>query len=193
MARKRTGPKRISSKPGAGRAKRGGRGGAARLAARAVSPATLRRRFPDLKTADGCSASLIIAERSGSQWDHAHEIAVVSERKSDKASAVGGLRAPKLPARTCQALAALGHEQRGKILAKLLEGPATYRALQRTTKLQAGPLYHHVNQLRLAGLVLPKQRDLYELTRSGRNLLLTALALGPLLRDKRRRPLPKPM
>ena len=89
---------------------------------------------------------------------------------------------------TCRSLAAMGHAQRAKLMAKLLEGPATYRALQKVTGLKAGPLYHHVNQLRLAGLILPKQRDLYELTRGGRNLILAALAAGSLIRDKRRRP-----
>jgi len=73
-------------------------------------------------------------------------------------------------------------------MVKLLEGPGTYRALQKVTKLKAGPLYHHVSQLRLAGLILPKQRDLYELTRGGRNLILTVAAVGGLIRDGRRRP-----
>ncbi len=90
--------------------------------------------------------------------------------------------------RTCRALAALGHAQRLRIVAKLLEGPGTYRTLQKATKLKPGPLYHHVNQLRLAGLLLPRERDLYELTRGGRNLILTVLALNPLVGDRRRRP-----
>jgi predicted transcriptional regulator len=82
----------------------------------------------------------------------------------------------------------MGHAQRVTLLVKLLEGPATYAALQKVTKSKVGPLYHHINQLRLAGLILPKQRDLYELTRAGRNLILTAIAAGPLLKDRRRRP-----
>lgn len=79
-----------------------------------------------------------------------------------------------------------------KILLKLLEGPATYRGMQKTTKLKAGPLYHHINQLRLSGLILPKQRDLYELTRGGRNLMLIAMAAAPLIADSRRRPVGRP-
>jgi hypothetical protein len=75
-----------------------------------------------------------------------------------------------------------------RLMGKLLEGPATYGALQRLTKLKAGPLYHHVNQLRLGGLIRPKQRDLYELTRGGRNLILAILVAGPLINDSRRRP-----
>ncbi len=90
----------------------------------------------------------------------------------------------------CEALAAVGHVQRARLMVKLLEGPATYRALQRITGAKPGPLYHHVNQLRLAGLILPKQRDLYELTRGGRNLILAAIAVGPLIKDRRRRPVP---
>ncbi len=83
---------------------------------------------------------------------------------------------------------ALGHVQRMKIIRKLLDGPATYQALKRLTKLKPGPLYHHVNQLRLAGLILPRQRDLYELTRAGRNMVLAMLVLAPLTHDSRRRP-----
>lgn len=82
----------------------------------------------------------------------------------------------------------LGHAHRMRILGKLLAGPATYRSLQKATKLQAGPLYHHIAQLRLAGLILPKQRDLYELSRGGRNLVAIAHAAGKLVRDARRRP-----
>ena len=93
-----------------------------------------------------------------------------------------------ISAATCRALAAVGHDVRARLMTKLLEGPATYRALERASGQKAGPLYHHINQLRLAGLILPKQRDLYELTRGGRNLILTVSVLGPLLRDVRRRP-----
>lgn len=109
-------------------------------------------------------------------------------RPGSNGRAVG--RRAKLATGTCAALAALGHAQRVKLLLKLLDGPATYRALKRVSKLKPGPLYHHINQLRLAGLILPKQRDLYELTRGGRNLILTVLAVEPLIRDTRRRPMP---
>ncbi|MGB9626532.1 MAG: hypothetical protein ACPMAQ_16885 [Phycisphaerae bacterium] len=87
-------------------------------------------------------------------------------------------------------LAALGSVHRLAILAQLLEGPATYRALGSRTRLKAGPLYHHINQLRLAGLVGPKTRDTYVLTRAGRNAVLAALAMRSLLKDTRPRPKP---
>ncbi|HEY3242656.1 MAG TPA: hypothetical protein VGM03_04815 [Phycisphaerae bacterium] len=86
-------------------------------------------------------------------------------------------------------LAAAGSQPRLRMLAKLLEGPGTYRALQRLTGLKVGPLYHHINALRLAGLLGPKQRDLYELTRAGRNLILILAAADGLMSDARRRPL----
>ena len=92
--------------------------------------------------------------------------------------------------RTARILGVLGSRHRLRILGALAGGGATYRGLVKTTGLAAGPLYHHVNQLRLAGLILPKQRDLYELTRGGRNLVLVAMALGPLVSDARRRPYP---
>jgi len=87
-------------------------------------------------------------------------------------------------------LTAVASVHRVRMLAKLLEGPATYRALQKVTGLKAGPLYHHVAQLRLAGLMGPKQRDLYDLTRGGRNLALAVMNLPRLARDHRPRPQP---
>lgn len=89
-----------------------------------------------------------------------------------------------------QVLAAMGSLHRFRMLTGLLEGPLTYRALQRRTGLKAGPLYHHVNQLRLARIIGPKSRDTYALTRSGRNAVLVALSLRPLLGDGRARPTP---
>ncbi len=96
--------------------------------------------------------------------------------------------ARQLCCRDIEALApvldAFGSLHRLRILACLLEGPTAYRMLQKRTALTAGPLYHHVNQLRLAGLVAPKARDTYLLTRAGRNALLVMLALLPLLKDR---------
>jgi hypothetical protein len=131
---------------------------------------------------------LLVAERVGTEWDSAVNTCQVRVSVIGDSGKMAGGRLGRVSPRTCQALAAFGHPQRARIMGKLLEGPATYRSLQRVTRLKAGPLYHHVNQLRLAGLILPKQRDLYELTRGGRNLILAAAVLGPLVRDARRRP-----
>jgi DNA-binding transcriptional ArsR family regulator len=93
--------------------------------------------------------------------------------------------APRKHAELASVLAALGSEHRLAILSGLLEGPATYRWLQNRTGLKAGPLYHHISQLRMAGLVGPKTRDVYMLTRAGRNALLAVIAMLPLLKDTR--------
>lgn len=87
-----------------------------------------------------------------------------------------------------QTLAALGHSARLRILETLLESPATYQTLKNATGLAAGPLYFHINQLRLAALILPKERNLYEITRGGRNLLALVLVGSAAISDTRPRP-----
>ena len=132
--------------------------------------------------------SVSVVEGAGGAWDERAESCEVVATKSGglSASAVGRLK--RVLPRMAPTLAALGHADRARIVAKLLEGPATYRALQKLTKMKPGPLYYHLGELRSAGLILPKQRDLYELTRGGRNLALVMAAAEPLVRDKRRRP-----
>lgn len=154
-----------------------------------VFPAVARRR--DLV---GLGAVLAVVERTDRRLTDA-QIADVScflpvaggagptHAMQQAARRIAGRTGPALAV----ILAALGHPHRITILSTLLEGPATYRLLQRRTRLKAGPLYHHVNQLRLAGLLAPKTRDLYDLTRSGRNVLLAALAMQGLLKDTRPR------
>ena len=107
------------------------------------------------------------------------------EKKSSKRNDDPLLFAPV----TSRTLGALGHSVRIRILRKLLDGPATYQTLKKTTKLKPGPLYHHINQLRLSELILPKERDLYELSRGGRNLILGAIVLSAMIHDRRRRPM----
>jgi hypothetical protein len=152
------------------------------------TPARAATAFRELRGGGGCASMILAAERVDSTWDEAGHKVVIGGgmRKSRK----GGTSTKTLE-RVCHAMGALGHPSRMRMMVKMLEGPATYRTLQKVTKLKAGPLYHHVTQLRLAGLILPKQRDLYELTRGGRNLMLVAMAAGPLIRDRRRRPVAK--
>ncbi len=154
-------------------------------ARRAKTPPAVAR-FPKLKKHDGCGVILAVTERVAKTRDHTERVLQVPLTLGGGRGAAA--RLPRIPPHTSRALAAVGHPQRLNIMVKLLEGPATYRALQKVTKSKAGPLYHHVSQLRLAGLILPKQRDLYELTRGGRNLILTVAAVGGLIRDGRRRP-----
>ena len=174
----------------------------ARASRRSRPGGTVRKRLLKIpKGQDVCAAVVVVGERAGNRADEvsgACEMAVaIPTRSSDRGAKapVGGRkrarRARPLSAATCQTVAAASHVVRARILTKLLEGPAVYRSLQRVTKLKAGPLYHHVNQLRLAGLIMPKQRDLYELTRGGRNLILALTAVAPVIRDRRPRPQPK--
>lgn len=154
-------------------------------------------RFPMLSRKEGCSAALVIVERAGRRLDRVSSSLELSAVGTGEAAKFprrrnGGRRVSnhgvEVPARVCPAMFALGHVQRMKIVRKLLDGPTTYQAVKRLTKLKPGPLYHHVNQLRLAGLILPRQRDLYELTRAGRNMVLGMMVLAPLTNDSRRRP-----
>ncbi len=81
------------------------------------------------------------------------------------------------PVSASRLLAAVSHPQRIAILKILLCGPACYRLLTKTTGLKAGPLYHHLGELRSAGLVGPKTRDIYSITRKGKRAMLLILAL----------------
>ena len=78
-------------------------------------------------------------------------------------------------------LAAAGARDRLRMLALLFQGPGSHHSLEALTKLQAGPLYHHLNRLRLAGLVTSSERDRYALTERGRRLLLGLTALSEML------------
>jgi len=86
------------------------------------------------------------------------------------------------PQRVADLMAVLSHPQRVILLGKLLEGEATHKLLGRQTGLKAGPLYHHLRELRSAGLIGPKVRDLYVITRIGKRAFLAALAFERLCR-----------
>lgn len=86
------------------------------------------------------------------------------------------------PERLARLLAAVAHPQRVAILLKLLVGEATHRLLAKATKMKAGPLYHHIRELRSAGLLGPRVRDLYVITPKGRRTILTVLAMERLCR-----------
>ena len=81
----------------------------------------------------------------------------------------------------------LANPHRLAILHSLLEGPANYQRLLSATQLKAGPLYHHISELRLAGLIGPKARDAYELTELGNRLTVLSVMLPKLARAKPQR------
>ncbi|MCP4250511.1 MAG: winged helix-turn-helix transcriptional regulator [bacterium] len=158
----------------------------------------LRKAFPNLRRKGGGGFGVLVGvvEGHGAAWDAA---GILDDRTvgGGRGSSGGGQPRPRRwgtskaqRARLAEVMAAVGSGHRMQILVKLLEGPATYRSLQKNTRLKSGPLYHHIAQLRLAGLVGPKCRDLYELTRGGRNLVLVVLTLPRLIQDRRPRPTP---
>ena len=154
----------------------------------------LRAWFPALrcKGGYGLAAMAGVVEGTGHGWDGT--VVVMDWLRAGKSrtgpeAAIG--RAAKAVASAIRVahlaavLGALGSPHRLRILLKLLEGPATYRAIKKVTSLKPGPLYHHIGQLRLAGLIGPKERDLYQLTRRGRDVFLVVVQADVL---SRRRP-----
>jgi len=79
-----------------------------------------------------------------------------------------------------RSLAAAAHPQRMAMLTLLLSGAGRYAALRMATRLKVGPLYYHIRELRTAGLLQPKKRDIYELTVRGRQLALALQAVASL-------------
>jgi len=97
-------------------------------------------------------------------------------------AAAGRIVTGSRPADLARLLAAIAHPQRIAVLRLLLAGEATHKALSKATGLKAGPLYYHIRELRSAGLIGPKVRDLYMLTKRGRRVTLGILALERLAR-----------
>ena len=170
--------------------------GAGRVLKAREKRAVLKASFGDLgrarKDPDVGGFALVVAAADGSEGNWAERVTRLDlvGRGADGggkgfAAQVRRMASPTKRRRVVRLAGAVGSPQRLAIVAKLLEGPATYRALQKATGLKVGPLYHHINQLRLASLVAPKERDLYRLTRAGRNLLVVLLAALPLLTDTR--------
>jgi DNA-binding transcriptional ArsR family regulator len=146
---------------------------------------SVRRRRP----APLLAVELSIHRADGGVMDKKH-VVLVGNRQKIRARAMPG--APGLldletaarqigrgirPEGLAGLLAALAHPHRVQILLKLLGGEATHRSLSKATGLKAGPLYHHLRELRMAGLIGPKVRDLYVLTRKGGRAILVALAM----------------
>jgi len=147
--------------------------------------------FPALRRADGCGAYLAVFQRVAGADDavygrvelrhsasnNAHKDQSKARRTVERAVQV------EPGAGAIRTFAALGNRHRMRLLAMLLVRPAAHRDLEHATGLRAGPLYYHVNQLRLAGLVVASERNAYELTQSGRRAVLTAAVLAKALGD----------
>jgi len=85
-------------------------------------------------------------------------------------------------AKLCNAMA---NPRRVAMLKAIFTGAGSYARLAETLGLRAGPLYHHVRELRLAGLLELAQRDTYRLTEYGKYALLLACLTQSLLSSVR--------
>ena len=77
---------------------------------------------------------------------------------------------------------ALGSPRRLGILGALFSGARSYAELVGRLNMKAGPLYHHVRELRLAGLLEPEGRDCYRLSKRGMYAWLAACSVDALLK-----------
>jgi len=169
-----------SSSRGKGRLSRA-RKRTTRAASRAVKAAEL-------------AVELVIRVANGSDWE-AKRITIAGVVRPPRRAAPNGFPGVKdretvaqrvargtRPDKLARLLAAIAHTQRLVILLKLLAGEATHKLLTKATGLKAGPLYYHLRELREAGLIGPRVRDLYVLTRQGRRIILAAMATERLCR-----------
>lgn len=74
-------------------------------------------------------------------------------------------------------LAAFGQRRRLQISRAILSGANTHHELARVSGLAPGPLYHHIKTLERAGMLVMVERNRYDLTAFGRDLLLVATIL----------------
>jgi hypothetical protein len=81
--------------------------------------------------------------------------------------------------------AALGSSRRLAMLGAIFDGACSYAALVGRLNMKAGPLYHHVRELRLAGLLESDARDSYRLSKRGTYAWLAACSLDALLKSVR--------
>jgi len=133
-----------------------------------------------LKVADGWANDTKRIRLVGESRRRTGAVAVPSVQ--DRIQAARKVSAGCRPAKLARLLAAIGHPQRIAILRELLAGEATHKTLAKVTRLKAGPLYYHIRELRSAGLIGPKVRDLYVMTRRGRRVILASLAMDRLTR-----------
>ncbi len=83
-------------------------------------------------------------------------------------------------------LSAFAHPQRVAIIKAIFAGAGRYAELREKVGLKAGPMYHHLRELRLAGVLADGPRDVYRLTAAGSDALLVACSLESLREDDAR-------
>jgi len=85
-----------------------------------------------------------------------------------------------------RAFVGLGQRQRIRISRAILAGANSHHLLAKSVGLAAGPLYHHLRSLERAGLLTFVERNRYDLSPLGRDLLLAASVLCGAARQRRR-------
>lgn len=75
-------------------------------------------------------------------------------------------------------LGGLAHPDRIRLAIAIMTGADTHMKLRTETQLAAGPLYHHLRAMQLAGLVHQPSRNFYTLTEPGETLLLIAACIS---------------
>ncbi|MBI5762879.1 MAG: hypothetical protein HZA51_05060 [Planctomycetes bacterium] len=80
--------------------------------------------------------------------------------------------------RTAGQLGGLAHPDRIRLAIAMMTGADTHMKLSTETRLAAGPLYHHLRAMQLAGLVHQPSRNFYTLTEQGETLLLITACIS---------------
>lgn len=115
----------------------------------------------------------------------AFEVRVRSAGSKGKRSCSRALFKGVDQAALAQVLCSLGHPLRLAIAKRLLDGPCRYGDLAESVGVRAGPLYHHISSMRLAGLISTASgRDQYELTPRGIRLAVLIPGIARLSRAK---------
>lgn len=78
-------------------------------------------------------------------------------------------------------LSAFANPHRVAIMKAIFTGAGSYAELRKRVGLKAGPMYHHLRELRLAGMLADGSRDMYDLTTQGRDLLAIMCSLPSLI------------
>jgi len=135
--------------------------------------------FPEAGKHSGCygvGVAIAIAESTGERPR------VRIHRQSSFSTKAGGRNRERLlesvpDTDLARFLAAFGQRRRLQISRAILAGANTHIQLAKASGLAAGPLYHHIRALERAGILVVVERNRYDLTAFGRDLLLATTVL----------------
>lgn len=129
------------------------------------------RCFPALGGRYGAAVLVAVVEAAGGRPD------VRAMRRESIARGPGGRPRQRLLESVSDramglVLVGLAQRQRVRIARAILSGANTHAGLSKAVGLAPGPLYHHLRTLERGGLVAFVERNRYDLTPMGRDLLL---------------------